>query len=214
MGTLKSNTASKNIYMTLSSNKFAPLYPVIMEVPKNLQRLTGRAKVATLSRLAREALSVSCQKGAWPITDFKKDKKGAPLSQNGHYWSLSHKSQFVAGVAAPYPIGIDIEKVRPCSKPLKHRIANQKEWELGLEIEPDLLFFRFWTAKEAVLKAVGVGINGLSHCRIMKIDDEYRLRLAYRNSIFMVTQIKFRGHLAAVITDNRPIYWTHLLKSI
>lgn len=200
--------------MPIFSNKLAPLYPVIMEVPKDLQQLTGRAKVTTLSRLAREALSISCQKGEWPITDLKKDEKGAPLSERGHYWSLSHKSQFVAGVAAPYPIGVDIEKLRSCSKTLKRRIANQEEWQLGSEIEPDLLFFRFWTAKEAVLKAVGVGMGGLFHCRITKIYDEHRLCLTYKNTTFRVAQIQFRGHLAAVITDNRPICWTHLLKSI
>ena len=197
---------------TASADKSSPIYPVIMPVPFSLQQLTGREKVKTLSRLARKALVFSCKKSGWPITHLKKDPNGAPIPENGYYWSLSHKSGFVAAVVAPYPIGIDIERLRPSSKALRNRIASTKEWQLGPKIDPDLLFFRFWTAKEAVLKAVGVGMRGLSNCRIIRILDNSKMCLTYRYTTFMVTHIQFNGHLATVIIDNRPICWTHLSK--
>ncbi|MGD9210136.1 MAG: 4'-phosphopantetheinyl transferase superfamily protein [Desulfobacteraceae bacterium] len=167
-----------------------------------------------LSRLARKALAVSCEKSGCSIVELNKDQKGAPLPENGYYWSLSHKSQFTAGVVAPYPVGIDIEIIRPCSESLKKRVASKTEWKLASNLNQDLTFFRFWTAKEAVLKAVGVGMTGLSLCRVTKIVDKYRLCLTYDGTPFMVTQIQFCSHIAAVVSDECPIYWTHLSKMI
>lgn len=196
---------------TTSVDKSSPLYPVIMPVPLASQQLTGREKVRALSQQARKALFFSCKKSGWPIIHLKKDPNGAPIPENGYYWSLSHKSRFVAAVVAPYPIGIDIERLQPSSKALRNRIASTEEWQLEHKIDSDLLFFRFWTAKEAVLKAAGVGMSGLSNCRIIKILDDSRMCLTYQNTTFMVTHIQFDGHLATVIIDNRPICWTHLL---
>lgn len=190
------------------------LYPTILAVPETSQQLTGRAKSKMLSRLAREALFASCQRSGWPIVKLDKDQNGAPLSENGYHWSLSHKSKFVAAVVAPYPIGIDIEKIRPFSDALQRRIASTAEWRLGSKIEPDLLFYRFWTAKEAVLKAVGVGLSGLAHCRVTMIVDNYRLCLTYDTTPFMVSQVQLCNHVAAVISDDCPIFWTHLSKTI
>jgi 4'-phosphopantetheinyl transferase len=195
-----------------SAAKSSPIYPVIMPVPLAMQQLAGREKVKALSQQARKALFFSCKKSGWPILHLKKDPNGVPIPENGYYWSLSHKSRFVAAVVAPYPIGIDIERLQPSSKALRNRIASTKEWQLEPEIDPDLLFFRFWTAKEAVLKAVGVGMSGLSNCRIIKILGDSKMRLTYQYTTFMVSQIQFNGHLATVIIDNRPICWTHLLK--
>lgn len=198
---------------TSFADKSSPLYPVILEVPQHLRQLSGRAKVEALSRVAREALAISCRKSGRPVIHAEKDEKGAPLPEDDCYWSLSHKSRFVAAVAAPYPIGIDIEELRPVTAPLKQRIASEKEWRLGGGSESEFLFFRYWTAKEAVLKAAGIGMPGLSRCRITEIVDAHRLFLAFDNRSFMVTQTLHCGHLAAIVADDRPICWTHLSKS-
>ncbi len=189
-----------------------PLYPVILAVPPTLQKLTGRAKVHGLSILAREALSISCRKSQRPLNLLKKDSRGAPLPENENHWSVSHKSRCVAAVVAPYPIGIDIEEMKPYPQPIKDRVASQDEWQLGSRIQSDLLFLRFWTAKEAVLKAVGVGISGLSRCRVTQIIDKNRLRLIYEQTPYTVAQTVYHDHLTAVIVDNRSIFWTHLSK--
>lgn len=199
---------------TTSDSHSAPIYPVILKVPEAIQPLSGHAKVDALQRLAREALAFSGRKSGWPVFRLKKDGKGAPIPENGIYWSLSHKSRFVAAVTAPYPVGIDIEKIRPVNEALKHRIASRKEWRLDSGTESNFLFFRFWTAKEAVLKAVGVGLTGLSKCRATEIIDEQRLCLTYGKTVFRVAQSRYMDHLVAVIIDHRPIYWTYLSKLI
>lgn len=191
-----------------------PIYPVVIKMPDLLKDLTGRARVNFLSQAARRALAISGRKSGRPIKDLKKDAKGAPIAENGIYWSLSHKSRYVAAVTAPCPVGIDIETYRTFDSALKCRIASQQEWRLGTFIEPNLLFLRFWTAKEAVLKAMGVGMAGLSKCRVTAIPDAQQLCLTYGTTPFRVIQKQFNDHLAAVTIDHHPIFWTHLLKFI
>jgi 4'-phosphopantetheinyl transferase len=135
-----------------------------------------------------------------------KDNDGVPLPANGWFWSVSHKPSFVAGVAGTTPLGIDIESVRPRSRNLFHKIADRKEWQLGGEDEWQL-FYRFWTAKEAVLKAVGIGMRGLSDCRIVAVKNPHHLTLSYRGEIWQVRQSMAHGHLAALAQNDRPVRW-------
>ena len=57
-------------------------------------------------------------------------------------------------------MGIDIEQVRSVKDGVMAKIADEQEWALAGGKAPES-FFRFWTAKEAVLKAMGVGFTGL-----------------------------------------------------
>ncbi|MBU4101004.1 MAG: hypothetical protein KKH20_06460 [Proteobacteria bacterium] len=91
------------------------IYPVILAVPEEIRQLTGKNRVLNLSKHARQALEISAQKSCIHLSDLLKDKNGAPLPFNGNYWSLTHKPDYVGGVVASTRIGIDIEKIRPCS---------------------------------------------------------------------------------------------------
>lgn len=164
-----------------------------------------------MSRLARQALTRSSQKIGFPITQFPKNEKGAPLPVNGIYWSLSHKIENVAAIAAPEPVGIDIEQQKPCTPGLFKRIATTEEWALGPMNTPLAetdLFYRYWTAKEAVLKAVGVGITGLSKCRILKIIDHNRLMVDYDGTHWHVEHMRWDDHIVAVTKGDMHIHWT------
>jgi 4'-phosphopantetheinyl transferase len=94
------------------------IYPVLMPVSVSGRALAGKERVAHLSALARRALSLSANKSGVSLDRLDKDEGGAPLPFEGVYWSVSHKETFVAGVAAPAPVGIDIERIRPCSDAL------------------------------------------------------------------------------------------------
>ena len=82
---------------------------------------------------------------------------------------------------ADFPIGLDIEKIRPCAPGLYRMAADEAEWSLGGAAD-DLLFFRYWTAKEAVLKSLGIGLAGLSKCRVIRIVDDHHLTAAVQTS--------------------------------
>ncbi|MGD9366469.1 MAG: 4'-phosphopantetheinyl transferase superfamily protein [Desulfobacteraceae bacterium] len=191
-------------------HKATIIHPVIMAVPGPERTLKGRDKVTALRRIAREALQHSAQLSGVVLGELEKAGNGAPLPSNGVYWSLTHKSSYVAAVTAPHSIGIDIEKKRTVSEGMYRRIAQSWEWELAPKVS-QALFSRYWTAKEAVLKAMGVGLTGLSRCRIAKILDDTHLELTYDDSVWRVTQYWIADHhIVAVTTDDVDIEWHQL----
>ena len=182
------------------------LYPFVLVVPDSIAGWTGRRRVVALSRLARVAARKSARRLGCVLGRLAKDSGGVPLPANGLNWSVTHKPSLVAGVAGPEPLGIDIEPVRPRSPNLFSKIAGPQEWALGNEDEWHL-FYRFWTAKEAVLKALGIGMTGLSDCRVLAIDDPFRLTLAFRGTVWQVHQSMAHGHVASVTQRNQDIHW-------
>jgi 4'-phosphopantetheinyl transferase len=182
------------------------IYPVILEVPESKLRLKGADKVRFLSEFARVALKRSALRLGVVLPELKKKENGAPIPRGGIHWSLSHKSGCVAAVAAPTPVGIDIEKIRPVKEGLAERIAAPDEWHLfpgeGLSD-----FFRCWTAKEAVLKAAGVGIAGLSECRIVSAQRRERLSVVFESIFWTVRFHSFGGHLASVAVNGLGVCW-------
>lgn len=183
------------------------LYPVILAVPDKEQKLTGREKVANLSNHARRALEISAQKSCIELGDLTKNENGAPLPFGGNYWSLTHKPRYVGGVIAPTQIGIDIEKIRPCSEALFRKTANESEWGLS-DADSFKLFFRYWTSKESVLKASGTGIRDLSKCRIVQIIDHNHLVINYEDRKWLIEHFYFDGHIASVVKNDFDVEWT------
>jgi 4'-phosphopantetheinyl transferase len=185
------------------------LHPVIMPAPPAIRELNGRERILALRRQARIALARSAALGGLTLGALRKGECGQPLPSQGVYWSLSHTTEQVAAVAAPHRIGIDIERITTFTAALQQRVASSREWELSTVDE--LLFCRYWTAKEAVLKAVGVGLGGLSRCSITEITDAGELRLAYGPETWTVSHcLQAARHLAAITVAAGRAQW-HLL---
>ncbi len=181
------------------------LYPVILAVPQKDRCLWGRERVQRLSHLARYALRLSAKKKGVDLPALPKSPEGAPLPVNGVFWSIAHKPDYVTGVVSNVPVGIDIERIKPCTDGLFRRIANTEEWQLADRIS-DTLFFRYWTAKEAVLKSFGVGLKDLSHCRVTQILSDTHLILVYQHHHIRVEHFYFDDHIAAIVAHG-SIHW-------
>ena len=185
------------------------VHPVILRVPEDKYlRLSLRDRVRFLSRYARRALVISAGlRGVDLAPDFlKKEGSGRPLPLRGGYWSISHKPRYVAGIFSPEPAGIDIERIRPYNVNLRPKVADAGEWGLA---DPDVpeSFFRFWTAKEAVLKIGGIGIADLLKCRVLRVNDRHRLSIRYQQKDYQVHQAYFDDHVVAVVCGVHPIRW-------
>ena len=182
------------------------LFPVILPVAKAGHKLSGSEKVARLSRISREALRLSASK--WDVTlgELVKDENDVPCPFDGHYWSLTHKSKYVAAVLSRDIVGIDIEEIKPRSKSIFSLVASDEEWDRAQDRSLDT-FFRYWTAKEATLKATGVGIGGLKACRVVSIPDEHHVVLDYRDHTFLVEQLYHKDHIVSVLKQGNEIEW-------
>jgi 4'-phosphopantetheinyl transferase len=180
---------------------------VILKVPDHVNTLTPKDRAVFLSAHARKA--AQCSANLIFIDDFecKKSASGVPLPQNGFFWSISHKPGYVGGVVAESPLGIDIEKMKPVTDALKAKLASPQEWHLDKTIDPTTLFFRFWTAKEAVLKALGIGLKGFGQCKIKRILSSFRTQLSFQGTLWQVEHFFFDQHIASITIDNDPIQW-------
>ncbi len=184
------------------------LYPVIMAVPPDLADLTRGEKQRALSRLARRPLALSALKTGLTLpTVLEKDGRGAPRPVDGLWWSVTHKPEFVAGIVSSRKTGIDIEKIAPWSPALLKKIADPAERALFVD-DPGIILFRCWTAKEAVLKAEGRGLGGLSRCRIERVVNDKLMRIVFDQNAWLVEQCFFHGHVAAVVKNRTDrVFW-------
>ena len=181
------------------------LFPVVMPVIEVGHKPRGKDKVDHLSQSAREALKLSAEKSGVTLAKLLKDEKGAPWPVNGNYWSLSHKPECVAAVVSKDKVGIDIEEMKPRDELLFARVASDKEW--GLKERSWDTFFRYWTAKEAILKVIGIGISGLKTCRIISVPDENHIALDYNGQLFLVEQLRYKNHIVSVLKGDNQIDW-------
>ena len=183
-----------------------PLFPVILSVPDKARSLSGRERVLFLSRHARMALARSAELSGIRLGELEKDEKGVPLPSAGNYWSISHKPLYVAGVVSDRPVGIDIEQIHEINPALYRKVAGEDEWMLGDGRSIDL-FFRFWTAKEAVIKVRGTGIRDMRKCRVIEVRDKNTLRIECSGVIRDIEQVYFDGHIASLICPDHSVRW-------
>ncbi len=184
------------------------IYPVLLAVPTVARELPAPERVRFLSRHARQALAESARKSDIVLGDLKKEPDGRPLPFDGINWSLTHKTDYVGGVVCRAAIGIDLERVRPRStRALFSKTADAAEWDLAGEQSWDN-FHRYWTAKEAVLKAVGIGLKDLSACRVVEVVDARNLSVAYNDRIWPVEHFYFDDHIASIVKCGGPVQWT------
>ena len=192
----------------LESTRNQILHPVILPVPELVQKYKPKDRVLYLSRHARRALERSAARSGIRVGELLKDKNGMPLPFDGTFWSLTHKTQYVGGVVAPTPIGLDIERIRDFSQGLFRKTAADQEWALAdTEGKSLLTFFRFWTSKEAVLKATGIGIKDLLKCQVRQIPDERHLVVHYEGKDWLIEHFFYDRHIASIVQNSFCIDW-------
>jgi 4'-phosphopantetheinyl transferase len=188
-----------------------PIHPVIMPVPADALPVGGRERTVALRRLARAALARSASFSGVVLGPLEQGDRGQPLPSCGNHWSLSHASSCVAAATARFPIGIDVERIAAFTPALKERLASPSEWARASPVD-DILFCRFWTAKEAVLKAAGAGLSGLPRCTIEEVVSAQELRLRYDSVTWTVSHcFLVSGYLASVTAAPGMVTW-HLIE--
>jgi len=97
--------------------------------------------------------------------DIVASDQGKPrLARGGVEFNVSHSGELVMIAIARGPVGVDVERVRPLGDEalsLARRHFSPEEC-CRVEEAPDKdeAFFEIWTAKEAVVKAMGGGLAG------------------------------------------------------
>ena len=96
---------------------------------------------------------------------------------NALSFNLSHaQGRALIAIAQGREVGVDLERIRPdvAVEKLSTRYFSPGEqttiMQSAQEARP-ARFFRYWVAKEAVLKGQGVGLRSLSQCEVLLAED-------------------------------------------
>ena len=114
--------------------------------------------------LLREALDEKYGISDAPV--FGYGDYGKPFLQGaeGVHFSMSHCRRAVVCAVADFPLGVDVESLRPYNGRLARYTMNDDELSrIESSPSPDVEFVRLWTMKEAVAKLSGRGINNLKN---------------------------------------------------
>jgi 4'-phosphopantetheinyl transferase len=93
------------------------------------------------------------------------------------HFNLTHSAdRALLGVSAGRELGIDLEKVRADIEAhaiSRHYFFGSERDAIAASATPDTTFFRYWVAKEAVLKAQGIGLGfPLDHFQVAFVPGE------------------------------------------
>lgn len=124
---------------------------------------------------------------------FEYNEYGKPFIPNRPdiQFSISHTKNAIAVAISRYPVGLDIEQIRPQSDALIKKTMNAAEQkQIADSQSPDVTFTSLWTQKEAVLKLRGTGIVDELHDVLAGCDNiciETHVRSGY---VWSVAQYK------------------------
>lgn len=90
-------------------------------------------------------------------------KHGKPeLADGAVHFNLSHSGDLAAIAVAPRPVGVDVEarrKIHRVTELAESRFAPGELARVMTAADPQDEFLKIWTAKEAVVKATGLGLT-------------------------------------------------------
>jgi len=111
------------------------------------------------------------------------------------HFNFSHCTKAAVCAVSDRPVGIDVETIAPVDLAVARRILSDGEFaELNATTEPEIVFVRLWTRKEAIVKLSGSGIEEI---RLQSILEEAR-------GIGLETTVcREKGYVISLARENR-----------
>ncbi|WP_024930228.1 4'-phosphopantetheinyl transferase superfamily protein [Methylophilus sp. OH31] len=148
-----------------------PLYPLLLQLNAEerhrclrYRRPVDRIRFAVMRIVLRELLAQHVQQAAQSL-QFVHGPFGKPgLAQAGTtlQFNISHSEHIgLIALSTQRAIGVDVEAVYPLRNQqfLLKDILSLEEQRYCVQSQQDSAFFQCWTGKEAILKALGTGIQ-------------------------------------------------------
>lgn len=96
----------------------------------------------------------------WSLDDISYNEAGRPMLPSGIDFNISHSKQVAICAISSHPIGIDLEFEKEIALNDFQDYLSKEEWDnMQHSTTPHTEFYRLWTAKEAILKARGTGLD-------------------------------------------------------
>ena len=134
--------------------------------PEKRVKVAAMGDEAKAARICADHLARTMVKEASATKEvrFACDRLGKPYAVDlPVQFNLSHSGPYALCAVAPYPVGADIQVLRPVKEPLIRRVCSPEELvylctlaDRSVQTER---FIQLWTVKEALLKCRGIGIR-------------------------------------------------------
>ena len=132
--------------------------------PQHQRRFTVARGI--LRHLLANYLQISPVAVQFEYGDRGKPSLAIPFSDSSLQFNISHSQEYALyGFTYNYPLGVDLEYLRSMEDVAKiaQRFFSTQEYQLIASLsgqQQQKAFFQLWTAKEAYLKATGIGLTG------------------------------------------------------
>ncbi len=149
--------------------------------------LSYKSPVQRRERVLSFTLLIYALRKEYGITDsieFGYLAHGKPVLRNypNIFFNMSHCREAVAVIVSDRPVGIDVERRGRYKERLAKRVLSKEEMERVLSAaDPDDVFTRYWTIKEAIQKLTGEGV-GVNMKNVISDHPEITLSSFARNN--------------------------------
>lgn len=119
---------------------------------------------------------------------------------DGFDFNISHSGDRVICCATDTgKLGVDIELINPVAINYDDYFIRAEQQNIRAAANPDMAFFKYWTRKEAVLKAVGTGV----YTPLLDIDVSAD-KVAYQTEVYYLSTIEIDAAFAGCIACTIP----------
>jgi 4'-phosphopantetheinyl transferase len=192
--------------MPLTSATFEAL---LAPLPPYMQKKIGqfrRWEDAHASLLGKHLLlaALKAYGSSANLHDMRYSGFGRPYLEGGIDFNISHAGRMVACIVSPQArVGIDVEAIRPVQLDDFKGQFSEREWNaIKSAANPLQAFYRFWTCKEAILKADGSGLH--TALTALDVTDKKSVMLDGRN--WHLQEItSFRDYACHVAADKKGL---------
>lgn len=168
--------------------------------------LAGRL---ALKRLFRSQVGNTSSVSPWDIETFKPDS-GKPHCRHPDYsvppyYSLSHDQRFAVAVSSSDPVGVDVELISDKAMKSGRLFMDDSEHQLvsRSELGPEHAALRVWSAKEAVAKALDIGLaDAWQRVRLLSSKEKESRITIDGNGPFTAVHTKIEDHLFTLFTTS------------
>ena len=186
------------------------VHVVILPI-SDVESLPPPQRAKRQSELARVALRRCAELAGAPLEGWTKNADDVPQPQYGWHWSIAHKPTMAVAAIARVPVGVDVERIVPRrNKGLFDHVADEDEWRI-MGVRSWHSFYRLWTAKEAVLKANGVGIGSLGRCRVARATRD-SVEAGFNGRGWNVSHYSCLEHAMGLAARGRNVVWHVLVR--
>jgi 4'-phosphopantetheinyl transferase len=139
---------------------FANLLPIFMQayIKKFINKSDRKHRL--LARLMLRQCLINTTGNDMLLHAWQTDSNSKPFIATWHQFNISHSGEFIVFIYDDQAIGVDIEKIEDIDyASISDYFHPEEKAQLMHSVAKKNLFYTLWAKKEALLKAVGVGIS-------------------------------------------------------